>query len=481
MDAGAFATTAAAAYGVTAGARMRYVGLALLLSWTYSVWFVTSPVSSLLQASDTLVLSRLTTTLTSVVVPLLFVWRLGRAGRMPISPALIWTSAVLAAVASVVSGLLDRSMPDPWPFFAVSLTTGTFSAIMWLMWGQRLADQGADFAIEHIAPIYGGLLLVTVLVTTTIPAPARSLVISTYPLISGLLLHLNLRLQTQAKAPRLLPRATTDGARRPILTAAVVSSVAAFSCFLLVMMIPLTSPRVDVYPFAWGVTLGALLILAYAGLRVWSKRRGYNFSSFAWLLLPAVAACAVYLATPQFDLAEFLLALATCLLLELLLVRLMGVLTLHGYLSPVVAFAISRSAFRFGVAMAIVVGLVFARMPEVAAVALAPTLVVLIVVLSGLGMTMVRQEYAIQVITAGPPDAGDLDAMVDSVAKEFQLSEREREIVALVGRGYSATAVADKLVISPHTVNTHVQHIYTKLGIHKRSELISYLHRDTSA
>ncbi len=93
---------------------------------------------------------------------------------------------------------------------------------------------------------------------------------------------------------------------------------------------------------------------------------------------------------------------------------------------------------------------------------------------------MMRQEFAIQVITHSPEDISDLDAMVDSVAAEFQLSEREREIVGLIGRGYSANAVADKLVISPHTVNTHVQHIYAKLGIHKRAELIAYLHRDTN-
>lgn len=42
---------------------------------------------------------------------------------------------------------------------------------------------------------------------------------------------------------------------------------------------------------------------------------------------------------------------------------------------------------------------------------------------------------------------------------------------------YTATATAEKLVISPYTVNTHIQHIYRKLNIHKRSELISYLHR----
>jgi DNA-binding CsgD family transcriptional regulator len=48
----------------------------------------------------------------------------------------------------------------------------------------------------------------------------------------------------------------------------------------------------------------------------------------------------------------------------------------------------------------------------------------------------------------------------------------------LVGHGYTASAVAEQLVISTHTVNSHIQHIYRKLDIHKRSELISYLHRN---
>jgi DNA-binding CsgD family transcriptional regulator len=64
------------------------------------------------------------------------------------------------------------------------------------------------------------------------------------------------------------------------------------------------------------------------------------------------------------------------------------------------------------------------------------------------------------------------------VAEEFQLSDRERDIIALIGKGYTSAIVSEKLFISPHTVNTHVQNIYRKLGIHKRSELISYLQRD---
>ncbi len=67
--------------------------------------------------------------------------------------------------------------------------------------------------------------------------------------------------------------------------------------------------------------------------------------------------------------------------------------------------------------------------------------------------------------------------IVNSVAEEYRLSDREREIMVLVGKGYTASAVAEKLIISPYTVNTHIQHLYRKLDIHKRSELISYLNR----
>mgnify|MGYP002151089938 CR=1 FL=1 len=44
----------------------------------------------------------------------------------------------------------------------------------------------------------------------------------------------------------------------------------------------------------------------------------------------------------------------------------------------------------------------------------------------------------------------------------------------------AASAVAEKLVISPYTVNTHVRHIYEKMQIHKRSELLNYLNMQRS-
>ena len=36
-------------------------------------------------------------------------------------------------------------------------------------------------------------------------------------------------------------------------------------------------------------------------------------------------------------------------------------------------------------------------------------------------------------------------------------------------------AIADRLVISENTVRTHAKHIYTKLDIHRRHELLDML------
>jgi DNA-binding NarL/FixJ family response regulator len=52
------------------------------------------------------------------------------------------------------------------------------------------------------------------------------------------------------------------------------------------------------------------------------------------------------------------------------------------------------------------------------------------------------------------------------------LTERELEILLLVGRGHANAAIADELVISPHTAKTHVNRMMTKLGVHDRAQLV---------
>ncbi len=57
-------------------------------------------------------------------------------------------------------------------------------------------------------------------------------------------------------------------------------------------------------------------------------------------------------------------------------------------------------------------------------------------------------------------------------AEQPELTEREYEVLRLVAKGYSNKAVARELSISLSTVKTHLRHIFDKLGVDDRAQLI---------
>jgi DNA-binding NarL/FixJ family response regulator len=58
-----------------------------------------------------------------------------------------------------------------------------------------------------------------------------------------------------------------------------------------------------------------------------------------------------------------------------------------------------------------------------------------------------------------------------------ELSERETEIISLIGLGYKNKRIAAQLCISETTVRHHLTSIYSKLGVSDRLELLVYAHR----
>lgn len=61
------------------------------------------------------------------------------------------------------------------------------------------------------------------------------------------------------------------------------------------------------------------------------------------------------------------------------------------------------------------------------------------------------------------------------VSDAHNLSQREREVLVLIMRGRNVPAIAEELVLSRNTVQTHVRHIYEQLGVHSRQGLVAYV------
>lgn len=55
---------------------------------------------------------------------------------------------------------------------------------------------------------------------------------------------------------------------------------------------------------------------------------------------------------------------------------------------------------------------------------------------------------------------------------EVALSDREREVLDLIARGFSYAEVARLKAISVDTVRSHIKHLYGKLAVHSRSEAV---------
>jgi DNA-binding NarL/FixJ family response regulator len=67
--------------------------------------------------------------------------------------------------------------------------------------------------------------------------------------------------------------------------------------------------------------------------------------------------------------------------------------------------------------------------------------------------------------------SGGLSAVVDTEALSV-LTDREREVLALVGHGLTNEEIASKLFLSPLTAKTHVSRIMQKLGARDRVQLV---------
>ena len=79
-----------------------------------------------------------------------------------------------------------------------------------------------------------------------------------------------------------------------------------------------------------------------------------------------------------------------------------------------------------------------------------------------------------QFVAADEPPPQMAPASLGRERERSPLSQREREIVALVAQGFKNKEMAEKMFISEQTVKNHLHNIFDKLGVSDRLELALY-------
>lgn len=90
----------------------------------------------------------------------------------------------------------------------------------------------------------------------------------------------------------------------------------------------------------------------------------------------------------------------------------------------------------------------------------------------------IGERWGIAFMGKRPPEENErtrLARRCAAVAEKRHLTPREREVMELLAQGKSLSGVAHELIIAEGTAKAHTRHIYEKLGINTRQELLDLL------
>jgi DNA-binding NarL/FixJ family response regulator len=76
-------------------------------------------------------------------------------------------------------------------------------------------------------------------------------------------------------------------------------------------------------------------------------------------------------------------------------------------------------------------------------------------------------------------DAPVADPSGAAVAPELpdDLTPREAEVLALIAEGLTNAEIAERLVVSPATIKSHINHLFAKAGIRDRAQAVNYAYQ----
>ena len=309
-----------------------------------------------------------------------------------------------------------------------------------------------------------------------LPAPAAAIVLALLPTVSvALARRADAHPVPAGRAPRMFHEVNPTAIPWKILFGVAVYSPAIGA----VKGVPVQS---DPVPFvALTVVHHGVEIVLAAAMLWWVLVRGrlINFSGLWRAVLLFTAAALFFLPVAGPAAVPWLLlgaGIAQTLVVMLLWAMLADVAH-HSTASPLVIFASGWLAYSLPLALGETAGVLLEALesPAIAVTVLAYVVTVTVVLALNDSAFAQRRIFAdLDVAAPVPAVFESLDAGCERLGAECGLTVREVEVLQMLVKGRSKSYIAETPFVSENTVRSHSKHIYQKLGVHSKQEVLEH-------
>lgn len=453
---------------------IKYLGFSLLLTYHYVLWFMPESFYDTNLLSSTITIAWLCNLVGTSIAMIIVAVALGRNKHLSDIQNLHYIVPIALIAITLFMQYNTSALGSTIILNGCSFLAGGIEGLMWVLWGECLIRARAKFSVMHIGAMFGCTLFAGMLFAVMLPNFVVPLFVNALLVLSAVLLLIQVR-TLKEDFLTLLPKKTVKGARRTVITVSAITFITSMACYFLIAIIPWELLPLQVGCFTLGIFAAAVLILIISVLSFLGQGKASIFKIFPYYLVLSIISFCMFLFSPLFNLPSFVLALCISSLLEVSLIMYFGILMQRGFFAPATAFAFSVVSVRMGIFVGNCLAVYYEFHPSVAEVFTPITAFVFIILLAVVLVPIAKHETDVLKLTSAPVSPSETDTICNQISTQFKLSERETEILKLIARGNTANGIAKKLIISPHTVNTHIRNIYEKVGIHKRNELLEYI------
>lgn len=460
---------------------IHYLGIVFLLAWYYCLWF-TPNMFQTVDILDNLVTYSWLATLAVSGIAFLGIPFLLKGRRLLERPIIIKAAGIVLCITTLIYTLWPNALTTFFvAMFVFPLAFGVGNAVIWLALGEMHVRKRSTFALDKLSFVFGVVMLSSICIATVLPHIAADIFVASLPILSCLCYLKENELLGNTGFPPLLPKATRQKTSRATFLISMSLFIACAACYYNIAIIPLDTLWMDGVSYVVGIMAAALFALAFSLISKITKKQAQSYRILPWLIVACIGGTCIFVnGAQQYYMFSFLITVLLAGVLEIIMIAYFGSLATKGHFAPVIAFGVSSAIERLGFFVGDGLAVLYEETSIVTADYAMATSLFFICLQAIFLVLLMRQESVIVQLTSAPASTSEIDEVCDATIAEFSLSKREGEILKYVARGYTIDGISKKLVISPYTTQTHVRHIYAKMNIHKRGELLDYLNMNRS-